>query len=244
MGHDRSPVVPDDLARETKGALRGVQLFHSGNESHFYRPVVAGDVLDRMNVVHDVEDKQSEFAGRSVIVTNKLTWANQHGEVVTDQLKWFVHAERRKVKSDAADSAGVTKPRRPKDETASYTDEQLAEIESAYDNEYRRGGDTLWFEDVEVGATLPTMVKGPLTVTDLINMHMDTLSYDMNRAMRLIASLTVIVGIPSLIGSILGANTVDLPFSLLLWQVVFISVIAAGLLALLFYMKGWLGVNV
>ena len=172
MGHDRSPVVPDDLARETRGALRGVQLFHSGNESHFYRPVVVGDVLDRTNVVHDVEDKQSEFAGRSVIVTNKLTWANQHGEVVTDQLKWFVHAERRKVKSDAADSAGVTKPRRPKDETASYTDEQLAEIESAYDNEYRRGGDTLWFEDVEVGATLPTMVKGPLTVTDLINMHM------------------------------------------------------------------------
>jgi Mg2+ and Co2+ transporter CorA len=74
-------------------------------------------------------------------------------------------------------------------------------------------------------------------------MHMDTLSYDMNRAMRLIASLTVIVGIPSLIGSILGANTVDSPYSLLLWQVVLISVVAAGLLALLFYMKGWLGVD-
>jgi len=78
---------------------------------------------------------------------------------------------------------------------------------------------------------------------DLINMHMDTLSYDMNRAMRLIASLTVIVGIPSLIGSILGANTVGSPYSLLLWQVVLISVVAAGLLALLFHMKGWLGVD-
>jgi hypothetical protein len=30
----------------------------------------------------------------------------------------------------------------------------------------------LWYEDVEVGESLPTMVKGPLTVTDLINMHM------------------------------------------------------------------------
>ena len=70
MGYDRSPVVPEPLARETRGALRGVQLFHSGNESRFYRPVVVGDVLDRMNVVHDVEDKQSEFAGRSVLVTN------------------------------------------------------------------------------------------------------------------------------------------------------------------------------
>ncbi len=173
MGYDRSPVVPEALARETRGALRGVQLFHSGNESRFYRPVVIGDVLDRTNVVHDVEDKQSEFAGRSVLVTNKLTWSNQHGEVVTDQLKWFVHAERRSVKADdSAGAAAGAKPRKPKDEAASYTDERLAEIEQAYDNEYRRGADTLWLEDVEVGATLPTMVKGPLSVTDLINMHM------------------------------------------------------------------------
>jgi acyl dehydratase len=156
MGYDRSPVVPEALARETKGALRGVQLFHSGNESRFYRPIVNGDVLDRTNVVDDVEEKTSEFAGRSVIVTNKLTWANQRAEVVTDQRKWFVHAERRKVNDDASAA-----PRKPKDAPASYTDEQLADIETAYDNEYRRVGDPM-----------PTMVKGPLTVTDLINMHM------------------------------------------------------------------------
>jgi acyl dehydratase len=183
MGYDCSPEVPEDLARETRGALRGVQLFHSGNESRFYRPIVPGDVLRRTNVVHSVEDKQSEFAGRSVLVTNKLTWANQNGEVVTDQLKWFVHAERKAVSKPASDpaegdkSAGgpaatAAKPKRPPELAASYTDDQLAEIEAAYDAEYVRGCDTLWFEDVVVGATLPTQVKGPLTVTDLINMHM------------------------------------------------------------------------
>jgi hypothetical protein len=78
-----------------------------------------------------------------------------------------VHAERRSVKDRSADA-----PRPPKDKPASYTDEQLAEIEAAYDIEYVRGADTLWYEDVEVGESLPTMVKGPLTVTDLINMHM------------------------------------------------------------------------
>ena len=144
-----------------------MQLFHSGNDSRFYRPVRPGDVLDRMQVVAEVEDKQSEFAGRSVIVTNKLTWANQDDVVVTDQRKWFVHAERRSVK-DRDPSA----PRPPKDEPAHYTDEQLSEIEAAYDNEFLRGIDTLWYEDVAVGEKLPTMVKGPLTVTDLINMHM------------------------------------------------------------------------
>ena len=144
-----------------------MQLFHSGNDSRFYGPVLPGDVLDRTQVVAEVEDKPSEFAGRSVIVTNKLTWANQRGEVVSDQRKWFVHAERRSVKDRAAEA-----PRPPKDQPASYTDEQLSEIEAAYDAEYLRGPDTLWYEDVEVGASLPTMVKGPLTVTDLINMHM------------------------------------------------------------------------
>jgi acyl dehydratase len=167
MGYDRSPIVPDDLARETKGALRGVQLFHSGNESRFYRPIVPGDVLDKSQVVHQVDDKpRSNFAGRSVIVTNLLTWANRKGVVVSDQKKWFVHAERKPV-SDTDDAKA-----KARDEAASYTDDQLAEIEALYDAEYRRGADTLWLEDVEVGATLPTMVKGPLTITDMINMHM------------------------------------------------------------------------
>src|SRR6202012_5028440 len=52
------------------------------------------------------------------------------------------------------------------------TDEQLAEIEAAYEAEYRRGTDTLYIEDVAIGQKLPRMVKGPLTITDLINLHM------------------------------------------------------------------------
>jgi acyl dehydratase len=179
MGYDRSPQPPEDLARETRGALRGVQLFHSGNESRFYRPVVPGDVLNKSQVVHQVDDKpRSSFAGRSVIVTNLLTWANQAGVVVTDQRKWFVHAERKPAVDAAAtppradDAATADEPARQRDEPASYSDEQLAEIEALYDAEQRRGADTLWFEDLSVGDELPTMVKGPLTITDMINMHM------------------------------------------------------------------------
>jgi acyl dehydratase len=169
MGYDRSPQPSEELARETRGALRGVQLFHSGNESRFYRPIVPGDVLNRSQVVDQVDDKpRSSFAGRSVIVTNLLQWANQGGVVVSDQRKWFVHAERKPVGADD----GAKKEPRPRDEPASYTDDQLAEIEALYDAEFLRGTDTLFLEDVEIGAPLPTMVKGPLTITDMINMHM------------------------------------------------------------------------
>jgi len=129
-------------------------------------------MLDRTNVVHDVEDKQSEFAGRSVLVTNKLTFTDRAtGGLVSDQLKWFVHAERRQVSSPKAGDEAERSPKR-RDEAASYTDEQLAEIEALYDAEYCRGADIAWYEDLVVGAELPTMVKGPITITDLINMHM------------------------------------------------------------------------
>jgi acyl dehydratase len=173
MGYDRSPQPPDDLARETRGALRGVQLFHSGNESRFYRPIEPGDVLDKSQVVDQVDDKErSAFAGRSVIVTNLLNWVDQRGVVVTDQRKWFVHAERKPVTAEAEGERAPEKAERSLDQAASYTDEQLEEIEAAYDAEFLRGPDTLWFEDVKIGDQLPTMVKGPLTITDMINMHM------------------------------------------------------------------------
>ena len=156
--------MPPDLDRETRIALRGVQLFASGNDSYYYRPLYVGDyVADSAGGVFQVEDKQSEFAGRSVIVTNRhLSW-NQRDEITTLGNGWLIHAERRKVTSDNKYAA---------DEPAFYTDEQLGEIEAAYENEYRRGPDTLYWEDVEVGAALPTMVKGPLTITDMINQHM------------------------------------------------------------------------
>jgi len=81
------------------------------------------------------------------------------------------------------------------------------------------------------------------TMQDLIGIHMDVLSLTMNRTMRLIAALTVIVGVPSLIGALFGSNTMDAPYKLLLWQVVVISGVAVGILTAFFYVEGWLRIR-
>lgn len=164
MGINRNPVMDPEEAKITSKALRGIQLYHSGGENFYYAPIMEGTTLYRSRYVKAVEDKQSEFSGRSVIVTNALCLWDQNDQVMVDGVDWFVHAERRK-------KAGST-DKYVRDEPAHYTDDDLAEIEAAYDAEYRRGADTLWFEDVAPGMTLPRMVKGPLTVTDLINLHM------------------------------------------------------------------------
>ncbi len=164
MGINRNPVMDADAAKITSKALRGIQLFHSGGENFYYAPVMEGTTLYRSRYVKAVDDKQSEFSGRSVIVTNGLCLWDQNDQVLVDGVDWFIHAERKK-KTEKMDKY-------VRDEPAQYTDEQLTEIEDAYDAEYRRGGDTLWFEDISVGSVLPRMVKGPLTITDLINLHM------------------------------------------------------------------------
>lgn len=164
MGINRNPAMDPEEAKITSKALRGIQLYHSGGENFYYAPIMEGTTLYRSRYVNAVDDKQSEFSGRSVIVTNGLCLWDQNDQVLVDGVDWFIHAERKK-KTEATDKY-------VRDEPASYTDEDLAEIEAAYDAEYRRGADTLWFEDIEVGAKLPRMVKGPLTITDLINLHM------------------------------------------------------------------------
>ena len=165
MGIDRSPVVPDDVKAASRGALRGVHLFNAGHEGWFYRPIVSGDRLYRSGVLAQVDVKESEFAGTSVIATNEHTFTDEAGEVVSRRRPWYIHAERR----DAGEKEKSGK--KPREERASYTDEQLEEIDAAYDAEFIRGKDTLYYEDVELGAG-PRMVKGPFEVTDLINFFM------------------------------------------------------------------------
>ena len=163
MGHDCTPPIDPEHHRRTKSALRGVHLFHAGNQARFYRPVVAGDELFVSKVIDDVEDKTSQFARRTVRVTNENTWSTTDGSIVSRWHPWYIHAERKSAGKDGKYAA---------DTPPSYTDDDLEEIEAAYNAEYMRGTDTLYWEDVKVGESLPKMVKGPMTVTDLINFHM------------------------------------------------------------------------
>jgi acyl dehydratase len=164
MGINMSRTMTPAFQAETRKALRGVHLFNSGTNNFYYRPIRPADQLFKSAWVASVEEKASKFANKSVLVTNEDQAWNQNGEVVTAGARCFIHTERKQ----ASDTGG----KYAKDQPPFYTDEQLQEIEDAYDNEYVRGADTLYIEDCEVGQELPRMAKGPLTVTDLINYHM------------------------------------------------------------------------
>ncbi len=161
---DRSRKPSSELKQETRGALRGVHLFFSGGETFYYRPVFPGDRLEGRDSLISIEEKEySEFSGgRSAISRNGGVTMNNRGDVISFGSVYFYHTER---------EGSAKKAREREVELGHYSDEELSQIDEAYENEYVRGADTLYFEDVGPGDSLPVMVKGPLRVMDMLGMH-------------------------------------------------------------------------
>jgi len=154
--------VPDEIKALRKSLFRGIHVFVSGSTWDFYRPIFPGDTLYSFNGDETCDVKTSEFAGRSVISTRKDVKVNQRGEVVAVYRILRVLTERKTAAKKGKYSAI---------EPAHYTDEEFAKIEEVYANEKVQGAEKLYWDDVQVGDSLGTQAKGPLTVTDVICFH-------------------------------------------------------------------------
>ncbi|MET0182779.1 MAG: MaoC family dehydratase N-terminal domain-containing protein [Caulobacterales bacterium] len=150
------------LAKETRSLFRGIHVFVAGADKYWYKPIFEGDVLRSYGGADAIEEKPSEFAGRSIIRYNRRVSLNQRGEIVYIARGRAIHTERK---------AAAQKGKYTALEPAVYTDEDIAKIDEIYANEKPRGGEPRYFEDVEIGDKMPTYCKGPLTVTEVIVFH-------------------------------------------------------------------------
>ncbi len=164
IGTVRGPKVPPEVAKQSAGALGNVQAFQAGGEWEFYEPVREGDRLETANFITDVEDKTSSFGGgRSAIVHHRQVWWRADDHAVIGQYHvWYVNTER--TKSERSAKAPIVEP--------TYDEEALEVIDAAYAAERRRGASAFVLEDLAVGDVVDPIVKGPLTVTDMISFHM------------------------------------------------------------------------
>jgi len=74
----------------------------------------------------------------------------------------------------------------------------------------------------------------------LIELHINLKSFEMNRFLRLLAVVTFLGLIPSIIGGLLGTNIEGQPFPITLGQIAFIAVMGTAIAVYLFAVKGWL----
>ncbi|MBI3967007.1 MAG: MaoC family dehydratase N-terminal domain-containing protein [Chloroflexi bacterium] len=139
--------------------LPGVHGMFAGVDFEFLAPVRLGDRVRGWNSVHDLVEKQGQFAGRQFLQTVLTVYRDQDETVVG---RCFTHVMRTE-----RETAGK-KGKYLSIERQRYTAEQLAEIDAAYEAEVVRGASPRHWEDVQLDEALPQIVKGPLTVTDML----------------------------------------------------------------------------
>ncbi len=154
--------IPKEVKAKTRGLFKNCQTFMSGGTWHWYRPMYPGDTIYSFEGEESVEEKPSEFGGRTVHITRRYVKFNQRAEVVGVYRALRIIAERKK----ARDKGKYTDI-----EIANYDAERAAEIDQKYLAEKPRGSDVLWWEDVQQNESVSVIQKGPLTVTDIILTH-------------------------------------------------------------------------
>jgi Mg2+ and Co2+ transporter CorA len=85
-----------------------------------------------------------------------------------------------------------------------------------------------------------TVVNTREEVLSAIELHLNIVSFDMNRVMRVLAVVSVLGLIPAVIGGLFGMNLADNPWPFTLPQVAFAVSLGMVLCLYFFFVKGWL----
>ncbi|MCH2170580.1 hypothetical protein MK489_07330 [Myxococcota bacterium] len=178
IGIDEVDAVPEDKVSIMRGdPLRGVHAFYSSGVREWWRPLRPNRRVYRRNAVVGVLDKKSEFAKRAVHEWTGNVFCDDQGEMLSTQYRLMIRTERDTARKERKYSDIEFKP---------YTSEQLDEIDAQYEREAPRGAEPRWWEDVEEGQELRPLVKGPLTVTDIVCWHVGVgMGYYGVKALRL-----------------------------------------------------------
>ncbi len=139
--------------------LRGIQWLYGGTEWEWFEPIRHRDSFTVRARLLDAVEKRGSKARAFIIQTGEVLYTNQHGQLVCRALGNTARTPRAK-----AEGGLKYEPR----ETHRYTNEELEHIAHAIEHEELRGAVPRHWEDVEVGAAIQPMLKGPLNITDMI----------------------------------------------------------------------------
>jgi hypothetical protein len=122
-----------------------------------------GDEFTYTVTLTDVVEKKAKIADRVVIGYDLTEYKNQRNEVVARAKGWTLHFSR--TDSGQKKSYGHR-------EKAKYSADELRKIYDDYDREVVRGSAPRYWEDVQIGEELPFVVKGPLSIRDMLVWNM------------------------------------------------------------------------
>lgn len=141
--------------------LPGVHALFAGVDIRYRRPVRAGDRIRATSELSDVEEREGRYAGRSFKQTYTTEYFAEESNIATLQ-RYSIRTVRA-----SADASGKYRDLA----RASYTPEEISAIHDRYLTEAmaRRGTASLDLGKLTPGDPLPSLLKGPLTVSDVIS---------------------------------------------------------------------------
>ena len=138
--------------------LPDIHWFYSGADWTFHRPLRVGEPVTARAKLVDAKEVSGKMVQRMIVQTGEVTYAGAGGEVVGRVLSHCFRVPR------PAAEGGLQYEYRP---TPQYTDEDLQKIEATLLAEYVRGADTLYWDDVEPGMEIPSILRGPINRLDM-----------------------------------------------------------------------------
>lgn len=138
----------------------GVHALYVRSRVEWFKPIHDGDKLNSSGAIHDLSTRPSRFAGETALQGVKINFENARGELVCTAEHWNLRTERGEARKRNHDR---------KLERKVFAPEEIVELENEMFREIIRGDLPRLWSDVSVGEQLPPVLKGPLTVTDMVS---------------------------------------------------------------------------
>jgi acyl dehydratase len=144
--------------------LPGLISTFIGAEWEWHQVIRVNDSFTVTNLLFDLEDKGGAPGQRRIVQSGLLSYLNQRGEV-TGTCTWHMMRSEKK-QGDSKKKSGKSGSSDKK--VHCYSDDELASIFESLEHEEIRGASPRYWDDVSVGDELRPVVKGPLSISDMI----------------------------------------------------------------------------
>ncbi|MCP5069799.1 MAG: acyl dehydratase [bacterium] len=145
------------------GGLPGIHAMWAGARFTWHDWIRRGDEMRTEARLQDLIPHDTSFSGRAIQQIYGVDFYKQQDSLVCEAQSWCFRTER-----DTAREQGIKYEEVRSRDEQHYSQREIEEIYRMYGQEEVRGATPRAFEDVEEGEELPTMVKGPMTVTGFI----------------------------------------------------------------------------
>src|SRR3954451_8957758 len=145
------------------GGLPGIHAMWAGADLACHEPIRRGTEIRTNAYLKDLVEHQTRFAGRALQQIYHVEFSDRSGALLCAGDSWCFRTER-----DTARELGTKYDEAKRRAPRHYTEDDLRAIFELYEAEAVRGAEPRYVDDVAVGDELPSMAKGPMTVTGFI----------------------------------------------------------------------------